>query len=76
MYRRYWWRRYYPEPGQTLGVVGPIGSKSTFVESLMRLLDVAPNTVFVGGEDITNLTLSSLRVNTCFPGRILFREVL
>jgi len=50
------------KPGQTLGVVGPIGSgKSTFVKTLMRLLDVAPGTVYVGGKDITNLTLSSLR---------------
>ena len=50
------------KPGQTLGVVGPIGSgKSTFVKSLMRLLDVSPETVYVGGEDITQLTLSSLR---------------
>lgn len=49
-------------PGQTLGVVGPIGSgKSTFVKSLMRLLDIPPQTVFVGGTDITELTLESLR---------------
>jgi ATP-binding cassette, subfamily B, multidrug efflux pump len=50
------------KPGQTLGVVGPIGSgKSTFVKSLMRLLDIPPETVFVGGTDITELTLASLR---------------
>ena len=50
------------KPGHTLGVVGPIGGgKTTFVKTLMRLLDVEPNQVFVGGVDITELTLASLR---------------
>ena len=50
------------KPGQTLGVVGPIGSgKSTFVKALMRLIDIDSGSVFLGGKDITELKLDSLR---------------
>ena len=50
------------KPGQTLGVVGPIGSgKSTFVKALMRLIDIDSGRVFLGGKDITELRLDSLR---------------
>ena len=50
------------KPGQTLGVVGPIGSgKSTFVKALMRLIDIGEGSVYLGGKDITELKLSSLR---------------
>lgn len=48
--------------GGTLGVVGPVGSgKSSFVQSLLRLIDIPENTVFLGGVDITALDLQTLR---------------
>ena len=48
--------------GTTLGIVGPIGSgKSTLIKSLMRLVDIPARTVAVGGYDVTDLSLPSLR---------------
>ncbi|RYF05741.1 MAG: ATP-binding cassette domain-containing protein, partial [Deltaproteobacteria bacterium] len=48
--------------GQTLGIVGPIGSgKTTLVRALLRLVDVPVGSTFVGGHDVTTLTLHSLR---------------
>lgn len=48
--------------GNTLGIVGPIGSgKTTLVRSLVREIDVAPGQVWVGGHDITTLDFSRLR---------------
>jgi ATP-binding cassette subfamily B protein len=48
--------------GSTLGVVGRTGSgKTTLVELLMRLYDPPPGSVFVGGEDVRDLKLSTIR---------------
>ena len=48
--------------GHTLGIVGEIGSgKTTLIKSLMRLLPVQSEMVKIGGTDITNLSLRSLR---------------
>lgn len=50
------------QPGETVAVVGPIGSgKSTLANALPRLLDIAPNQLFVDGVDITQVRLSDLR---------------
>jgi ATP-binding cassette subfamily B protein len=50
------------EPGETVAVVGPIGSgKSTLANALPRLLDIAPNQLFLDGHDITQIRLRDLR---------------
>ena len=53
------------ETGQTIGIVGPIGSgKTTFLKACMRLVPVPEKTVYVGGHDVTTLKLEDLR--RCF----------
>jgi ATP-binding cassette subfamily B protein len=48
--------------GTRLGIMGPVGSgKSTLVGLMLRLYEPPPGTVFVGGEDVLELTLESLR---------------
>jgi ATP-binding cassette subfamily B protein len=48
--------------GKTLAIVGPTGAgKTTLVDALVRLQDVAPGTVIVGGHDVTKLPLGRLR---------------
>ncbi|MEV4438241.1 ABC transporter ATP-binding protein [Streptomyces sp. NPDC049577] len=50
------------EPGETLAVVGASGSgKSTLALLLPRFYDVTSGTVRVGGQDVRDLTVSSLR---------------
>jgi len=49
-------------PGETVAIVGAIGSgKSTLANALPRLLDIAPNQLFLDGYDITELRLHDLR---------------
>jgi ATP-binding cassette, subfamily B, multidrug efflux pump len=48
--------------GSTLGVVGATGSgKTTLVLALSRLLEVPEGTVFLGGVDVTRLSLREVR---------------
>jgi ATP-binding cassette, subfamily B, multidrug efflux pump len=48
--------------GHTLAVVGPTGAgKTTLVDTLLRLQDVAPGAVAIGGHDVTSLPLARLR---------------
>ncbi|MFT6399177.1 MAG: ATP-binding cassette subfamily B protein [Bradymonadia bacterium] len=48
--------------GQTLGVIGPVGSgKSTLGALLVRLYDPPPGTLFVDGVDVLDVKLASLR---------------
>ena len=48
--------------GDTLAIVGPTGSgKTTLVDAIPRLTDVAPGTIFVGGVDVTTIPLRALR---------------
>lgn len=48
--------------GSTLGIVGRTGAgKTTLVELLMRLYDPPRGTVFIGGVDVRDMKLSSLR---------------
>ena len=48
--------------GESVGVVGKIGSgKTTLVNLLLRLYNVEPNTIFIDGHDIMSLDIPSLR---------------
>jgi ATP-binding cassette subfamily B protein len=48
--------------GRTLGIVGPPGSgKSTLAQLLPRLYDVGDGRITLDGQDVRDLTLSSLR---------------
>jgi ATP-binding cassette subfamily B multidrug efflux pump len=48
--------------GTTLAVVGPTGSgKTTLVDAVPRLLEVPRGTIFVGGLDVHDLRLATLR---------------
>lgn len=50
------------EPQETVAIVGPIGSgKSTLANAIPRLLDIAPNQLFIDGQDITKVRLHDLR---------------
>jgi ATP-binding cassette, subfamily B, multidrug efflux pump len=48
--------------GATLAIVGPTGAgKTTLVDAIVRLQEVAPGTVVVGGHDATRIPLATLR---------------
>lgn len=48
--------------GQTLGVIGKIGSgKTTLAELLCRMNDTTSGNVFIGGVDVRNMNLNELR---------------
>jgi len=50
------------EPGMTLGIVGRTGSgKTTLVKLLLRIYDPPVGAIRIGGTDIRDLTLESLR---------------
>ncbi len=50
------------KPGEKLGLVGHSGSgKSTFVKLLQRLYDIDEGQIIVDGQDISDVTQSSLR---------------
>ncbi|BAZ11339.1 ABC transporter-related protein [Calothrix sp. NIES-4071] len=50
------------EPGETISIVGAIGSgKTTLANSLPRLLDIAPGQLFLDGIDITKIAIADLR---------------
>ncbi|MBM3886801.1 ABC transporter ATP-binding protein [Candidatus Dependentiae bacterium] len=52
------------EAGQKVGLVGYSGSgKSTFVNLILRLYDVADGTIMIDGQDIRQVTQNSLRAN-------------
>ena len=68
------------ESGETVGVIGGTGSgKSTLVSLISRLYDVGQGSVFVGGRNVRDYDLKSLRSavavvlqqNTLFTGSIL-----
>ncbi len=49
-------------PGETISIIGAVGSgKSTLANALPRLLDIAPDQLFIDGIDITKLKISDLR---------------
>ena len=48
--------------GETIGIIGGTGSsKSTFVQMIPRLYDVTEGTVLVGGNDVRDYDLETLR---------------
>lgn len=50
------------QAGEMVAIVGPIGcGKSTLANALPRLLEIAPNQIFLDGIDITRLCLADLR---------------
>lgn len=50
------------EDGKTLGILGRVGSgKSTFLKTLPRLVDTGKGSIFIGGVDICDYDLKSLR---------------
>ncbi len=65
--------------GGSLGIIGPTGSgKTTLLRLLPRLEEPAPGTIFLGGRDITELPLQSLRRTVAWAGQepLLFSESL
>lgn len=55
------------ESGETLGIIGSTGSsKSTLLQLLPRLYDVTEGAVKVGGEDVRNYDIKSLRDQVAF----------
>ena len=50
------------EPGQTVGIVGPVGSgKSTLVNVIPRVLEVDDGQVFIDGVDVNRVPVAVLR---------------
>ena len=50
------------KPGETVGIIGKIGcGKTTLVDVLLMMYNVAPGTLFVDGNDIMSLDIASLR---------------
>lgn len=53
--------------GETLGIIGTIGSgKTTLMNLLLRLYTVQNGTIFIDDEDINNIPLKTLRDNICY----------
>ena len=48
--------------GETIGIIGPTGSgKSTLVNLVPRFYDATQGQVFVGGQDVTQMSITKLR---------------
>ena len=53
--------------GQTLGIIGTIGSgKTTLMNLLLRLYPVQDGKIFINGEDINEINLVNLRKSICY----------
>lgn len=66
-------------PGQKIALVGPSGAgKTTLFNLLLRFHDASGGTVSIDGQDIRNVTLSSLRENIALVTQepILFDETI
>jgi ATP-binding cassette subfamily B multidrug efflux pump len=60
-------------PGETIALVGRVGSgKSTLLNTIPRLLDVPPGSVFVDSIDIRQIPLTVLRGNIGFVTQEVF----
>lgn len=52
------------EPGEKLGICGRSGSgKSSFIASILQMIDVRHGKIYIDSLDITNASLTSLRSN-------------
>jgi len=61
------------EAGETAAIVGRVGSgKTTLLQALPRLLNVPAGTVFIGGMDICQISLKTLRQNIGFATQEAF----
>ncbi len=53
--------------GETLGIIGTIGSgKTTLMNLLLRLYPVKNGKIFIDGQDINDIPLKTLRDNICY----------
>ena len=53
--------------GETLGIIGTIGSgKTTIANLLLRLYDIEDNKIFIDGTDINKIELEVLRNSFCY----------
>lgn len=53
--------------GETLGIIGTIGSgKTTLMNLLLRLYTVPNDKIYIGGEDINDIKLNDLRESICY----------
>lgn len=53
--------------GETLGIIGTIGSgKTTLMNLLLRLYPVKNGKIYIDGQDINNIPLKTLRKNICY----------
>lgn len=53
--------------GETLGIIGTIGSgKTTLMNLLLRLYPVPDGKIFINNEDLNNIELSTLRKSICY----------
>ncbi|MBR4422172.1 MAG: ABC transporter ATP-binding protein, partial [Erysipelotrichaceae bacterium] len=62
--------------GQTIGILGSTGSsKTTLIQLISRLYDVSEGAVYVGGEDVRNYDLKTLRdaVSVVLQKNVLFK---
>ncbi|MFB6136712.1 MAG: ABC transporter ATP-binding protein [Halobacteriaceae archaeon] len=58
------------DPGETVGLVGPTGAgKTTIVKLLLRLYDVNEGAIRIDGQNIRDVTLSSLRKSMGYVGQ-------
>ena len=67
------------EPGQTVALVGHSGSgKSTLINFLPRFYDPKKGRILIDGQDITEVTLESLRKHTAYVSQdvILFNDTI
>lgn len=67
------------EPGQTIALVGHSGSgKSTLINFLPRFYDPQKGRVLIDGQDISQVTLESLRKHTAYVSQdvILFNDTI
>lgn len=55
------------QQGETLGIIGTIGSgKTTLMNLLLRLYSVPNGKIFIGENDINNIDLNELRDSICY----------
>ncbi|MGN0298116.1 MAG: ABC transporter ATP-binding protein [Lachnospiraceae bacterium] len=65
--------------GQTLGIIGPIGSgKSTIINLLMRFYDTNEGAIYLKGCDVRSLPLEELRrhFGAVFQNDVIFHDTL